>query len=106
MILDVMVESENQLFRVMNSFRANSLELAHHGRGVVVSHDVEGTNGDKVTSPQRPLRAFGKMGLGDLFNNCLGHSRDFRQASLARTAGNGCPYVYLISSGPSVGSPN
>ena len=68
-----MIESKDELFGIVNLFRANALKFLHHRRRVVVRHDVVRANGDEVPSAQRPFRSFGEMRLRDFFNDGLAH---------------------------------
>jgi hypothetical protein len=58
-VLDVVVKREDELLCVLNLLCADPLELAHDGRGIVVSHDSVRADGNKVSRTQRPRRTFG-----------------------------------------------
>src|SRR5207253_777006 len=72
-VLDVVVESEHNLVRVVNFFCADTLELAHHRGGVVMGHHAMRADGNEVSSTKGPPGSFGKMRLSDLFNDGLRH---------------------------------
>ena len=72
-ILDVVVEGEDQLLRIMDLLCADAFEFAHDRRGVVVRHHVVRADGDEVTGAQRALGALGEVSLRDFFNDGLRH---------------------------------
>ena len=46
-ILDVVIEGEDELLRIVDLLGADRFELAHHGRRVVVSHGVKRADGQR-----------------------------------------------------------
>jgi len=73
-VLDVVVQGEDRLPRIVHPARAELLELQQHRRGVVVGHDVVGDQGDEVSGVQFGARGqIHGVGLGDLFDDGLGH---------------------------------
>ena len=53
MILNIVIEREDQLLGIVDRLRTNSFELAHHSRGIVVRHHMEGADGNEVAGAQR-----------------------------------------------------
>src|SRR5581483_7599066 len=74
LVLNVVVEREYQLFGIMNFFRADSLEFAHHSGSVVVGHHVKWADGNEIAGPQRTFRSFGQVRARDFFNDGFAHS--------------------------------
>ena len=73
-ILDVVVEREHGLLRVLHPGHAQTLEFAHDRAGVVVGHDVVGYQGDVIPAMDflAGVEADG-VGLHDFFDDGLGH---------------------------------
>src|ERR1035438_6503876 len=87
LVLDVMIERERKLLRILHFLGANALELAHHRRSVVMRHAAVRTNGQKIPRAQRTCWPLGHMLLHDFFNDGLAHDelryrRPFRVLSL------------------------
>jgi hypothetical protein len=83
-------------------FCADTFELAHHCRRVVVRHYVMRANGNEVTSTQRSFWAFGEMALRDFFNDCLRHDQILWKPLFAASQPGS---KYLISSSTPVTKP-
>ena len=75
LVLNVVIESKNQLLRIIDLLRPNALELAHHGRGVVVSHHTMRANGEEVCRAQGSQGPLRHMNLSNLLNNSLSHAK-------------------------------
>src|SRR6185369_11836241 len=73
-VLDVVIESKDQLLGILDLLRADSLKLLHHRRGIVVRHHAVRADGAKVPGAQRPLWPLGQMCLRDFFNHGLTHT--------------------------------
>jgi hypothetical protein len=76
MILYVMVEGEDELFRVVDLLCADRLKFAHHSRRVVMGNNVGRPNGE-VSRAQRVVRAISEVGLSNLLDDRLGHEITF-----------------------------
>ena len=73
-VLDVVVQGEDGLARLVDPLRADGLELLHHGRGVVVRHHVARTHAEEITRAQgTPLGPLGHVRLRDLLDDGLTH---------------------------------
>src|ERR1700751_5511553 len=79
MILNVMVEGKDELLGIEDSLGADCLELANHGRGVVVCQHMKRTNRDKVSGADRAIGPIGKMGLSDFLDNRLRHETSWHR---------------------------
>ena len=74
LVLDIVVERKDELFRIMNFLSANAFKLAHHGGRIVVGHNAMRANREKVSRAQRPRWALGHVALSNFFNNSLRHT--------------------------------
>ena len=75
LVLNVVIESKNQLLRIIDLLRPDALELAHHGRGVVVSHHAVRANGEEVCRTQGSRGPLRHVSLSDFFNDSLSHAK-------------------------------
>src|SRR6266849_2620159 len=92
LILDVMVECEHELLRVLHLLCADTLELAHHCRRVVMRHTAMRTNRQEIPCPKRPRWPFGHVSLRDFFNDGLTHG-DSRYSFIPHTKAQPTPAV-------------
>ncbi len=73
-VLDVVVQREDDLPGLVDARDAETLELRHHRRAVVVGHDVARPYGDEIPGPDGPRRrAVGQVALGDFLDHGLTH---------------------------------
>ena len=72
-ILNIVIKREYQLFGIVDRRRTDRLELAHHGRGIVVRQHMTGANGNEVAGAQRAAGSRGEVVLRDFLHNGLGH---------------------------------
>ena len=73
LVLNIVVESEDELLGIVNLLRADPLELAHDCRRVVMGHYMKRPDGNEVPRAERAIGTFCKVSLRDFFNNGLGH---------------------------------
>ena len=78
LVLDIVIEDEDRLAGILHPRRTDGAELLHHRRGVVVGHDVPGSNREKIPGTQRPVPwPVGHVPLGDLLDHGLCHDKSF-----------------------------
>src|SRR5436305_6385991 len=81
LILNVVIQREYRLLRVVQLLSANCLELRHNRRRVVIGHEMEGADGDEVSTAKRTIGSFRQVSLRDFFNDGLRHKK-FQRAAL------------------------
>src|SRR3954469_17908811 len=102
-ILNVVIKREDELPRIRDLLRADGLELAHHGRRVVMGHDVKRPDGDEIACAQWTIGPVSEMSLSNLFDNGLRHEPSFgaprsRERRLAKRAPiSGSSKLYFAS---------
>src|SRR5215471_12227642 len=79
MILNVMVEGKDELLGIEDSLGADCLELANHGRGVVMCHHMKRTNRDKVAGTNGAIGPIDQMGLSNFLDNRLRHETSWHR---------------------------
>ena len=73
-VLDVVIEDEHRLARIVDPRSADRPELLHHGRRVVVGHHVARPDRHEVAGAQcAPRGALGEVSAGDLLDDGLAH---------------------------------
>ena len=74
LVLDVVIKGVNRLVRVVNVGNTKAFKLVHNSCSVIVSHDMIGNQGHKITGVKFcRFRKIDCVGLGDFFNDCLSH---------------------------------
>jgi hypothetical protein len=72
-VLNIVVGGEDRLRGIVHLAGADGFELLHHRGGIVVSHDMVGTDGEEVSRAQGAIRSLGHVRLGNLFHDGLCH---------------------------------
>ncbi len=73
-VLDVVIEREHRLLRIVDARGSDGAELRHHRSRVVVGHHVVGSHREVITRDQPSGRPIRHVRLCDLLDDCLTHT--------------------------------
>jgi len=89
LVLDIVIESENRLVRVVDMIGTYGAKLLHDRGGVVVSHHVPRFQGYNIAGAQRAIRALRYVALGNLLDDRLTHAANSFHSAMATSGSHG-----------------
>jgi len=89
LVLNVVVERENRLARIVDAIGTDGAKLLHDRGGVVVSHHVARSQRYDIAGAHRAIRTLRHVALGNLLNDRLTHVANSFHSAMAASSRHG-----------------